>query len=61
MYHSKIKHINAKLHFIRDEIDSGAIQVVKIDSKDNPTDILTKLLSKNKFENCLNMMIFSHI
>jgi len=58
MYHTRTKHIDIKHHFIREVVESGAIKIVKIASKDNPADILTKSLPGDKFDKCLSLVGF---
>lgn len=58
MYHARTKHIDVKHHFIHEVVESGAIKLVKIASEDNPTDMLTKSLLRDKFENCLSLVGF---
>lgn len=48
-YHERSKHIDVKLHFIRDIIASSNIHVKKINSKANPTYALAKCLPPSKF------------
>ncbi|KAH9650271.1 hypothetical protein KPL70_026312 [Citrus sinensis] len=55
-YHERTKHIDVRLHFIREEISSGIVNVVKIPSEVNPADILTKPLPAVKFMNSLNLI-----
>nr|GEU60368.1 ribonuclease H-like domain-containing protein [Tanacetum cinerariifolium] len=40
--HEKTKHFNLDVHFIREKVCSGFIKTVKVESKDNAADILTK-------------------
>ena len=56
MFHERSKHINVRLHFIRDEGESGRVRVVKIDTAHNLADMLTKPLSKEKFEYCCRLV-----
>ena len=42
--HQRTKHIDIKHHFIRNEIKSGKIDVLPVDTKDNLADPFTKLL-----------------
>ena len=58
MYHTRTKHIDIKHHFIREVVESGAIKIMKIASKDNPADMLTKFLTRDKFEKCLSLVGF---
>lgn len=41
-FHNRTKHIDSKYHFIRKEIEKGEIEVVKIHTSDNASDMLTK-------------------
>ena len=56
MFHERSKHIDIKLHFIRDVIAKGEIQVKKIGTKENPADMLTKYVPLAKFRLCLNLL-----
>ncbi|WP_176691529.1 Ty1/Copia family ribonuclease HI, partial [Enterobacter cloacae complex sp. GF14B] len=42
VFHSKTKHIDVKYHFIREVLEDKQIQLLKIHTKDNPADLLTK-------------------
>lgn len=44
--HTRMKHIDIRAHFIRDCVNKGYINVVRVDGKENAADILTKGLSK---------------
>ena len=55
-YHERTKHVDVRMHFIRDEIRSGVINVIKILSEVNPADMLTKPLPTIKFRNSLNLI-----
>lgn len=46
VYHAQTEHIKIDCHFIKEKIESGLVQVIKIPSKENVADILTKGLSK---------------
>nr|GEX75165.1 putative ribonuclease H-like domain-containing protein [Tanacetum cinerariifolium] len=48
--HSKTKHIEIRHHFIRDCNDKKLIQVVKIPSDNNFTDLLTKAFDVGRFQ-----------
>ncbi|MCO5568583.1 hypothetical protein L7F22_022282 [Adiantum nelumboides] len=52
VFHSKAKHIAVKYQFIREVIEDKQIPLVKIHTKDNPTDLLTKALSRESFVHC---------
>lgn len=54
-HHKKSKHIDIKLHFIRNEVSKGVIRIVKIYTNDNLSDMLTKVVSVAKFSKCLSL------
>nr|GEW95580.1 hypothetical protein [Tanacetum cinerariifolium] len=47
VFHSKTKHIEIRHHFIRDAYEKKLIQVFKIHTDDNVTDLLTKAFDVN--------------
>ena len=49
IYHERMKHIDVRLHFIRDVVES----------EDNPADVFTKSLPRSKFKHCLDLINFS--
>ncbi|KAH9800550.1 Integrase catalytic domain-containing protein [Citrus sinensis] len=55
-YHERTKHIDIRMHFIRDEIGKGVVSVVKVPSEVNPADMLTKPLPSVRFRNLLNLI-----
>ncbi|KAH9658775.1 hypothetical protein KPL70_023619 [Citrus sinensis] len=55
-HHERTKHVDVRMHFIRDEIIREVINVVKIPSKVNLVDMLTKPLPTIKFRNSLNLI-----
>lgn len=50
VFHERTKHIDVRLHFIRDVIADGSVKVSKIGTLENPADILTKSVPVKKFE-----------
>ncbi|KAH9679278.1 hypothetical protein KPL71_026064 [Citrus sinensis] len=42
-YHTRTKRIDVKYHYVREIIESGVVLLRKIDTKDNPSDMLTKV------------------
>ncbi|GJS84925.1 hypothetical protein Tco_0751466 [Tanacetum coccineum] len=50
VYHSKTKHIAIRHHFIRDAYEKKLIQVFKIHTDDNVSDLLTKAFDVSKFQ-----------
>ena len=55
-FHERSKHIDVRLHFMRNIIVAGEIGVGKVPIEDNPSDILTKSLNVTKFKHCLNLV-----
>jgi len=55
VYHARTKHIDVKYHFVRDVLEDGDIEVKKIHTKDNPADMLTKVVPGVKFNHCKNL------
>ncbi|PHT59787.1 hypothetical protein CQW23_02150 [Capsicum baccatum] len=58
MFHKKTKHIDVRYHFVREIIARGDIVVSKINTHDNPADMMTKTLPSAKFEHCLDLIWF---
>jgi len=56
VYHVRTKHIDVRCHFIREILDEGDIELLKIYTKENPTDILTKVVSGVKFTHCKQLL-----
>ena len=44
VYHARMKYINIKYHQIREFVKEGEVELVKIHTKENPADALTKVL-----------------
>ncbi|KAH9713980.1 putative leucine-rich repeat receptor-like protein kinase [Citrus sinensis] len=59
VYHSKTKHFEIDLHFIRDKVMKGEIEISYVASKDQTADVLTKPLPHYKlshFRSKLNVI-----
>jgi len=56
MFHERTKHIDIKYHFICDVIVDGKLKVCKINTNDNPADMMTKHVPVAKFELCLSLV-----
>ena len=48
--HSKLKHVDLKVHWIQEAVKLGFIHVEPISTEENVADIFTKLLSRPKLE-----------
>ena len=55
-YHARTKHIDVKYHYVREIIEGGDVLLKKINTKDNPSDMLTKVISEVKFQHCLKLI-----
>ena len=55
-FHERSKHIDVRLHFVRDIIIAREIGIGKVLTKDNPSDMLTKSLNVTKFKHYLNLI-----
>ena len=51
-FHSCSKHIDVRYHWIRDVLDSKILQLEKIHTEENGSDMLTKSLPRQNFEYC---------
>jgi pyruvate-formate lyase-activating enzyme len=52
-FHSKTKHIHLMYHFIRSILEDGHLKLEKIHTSQNPTDLLTKVVTREKLSSCL--------
>ena len=55
-FHDRTKHIDVRLHFIRDVVASKRVRVEKISTEDNPVDFLTKTVPSIKFQKCVSLI-----
>ena len=51
-FHSRLKRINVRYHWIRDVLESKQLYLEKIPTSENGSDMLTKCLPKEKLEAC---------
>ena len=56
VYHKRTKHIDVRMHFVKDVIAEGSMVVQKIPTKDNPADKITKSIPATKFRYCLDLI-----
>jgi ATP-binding cassette subfamily B (MDR/TAP) protein 1 len=52
MYHSRTKHIDIRYHWIREVMDQQLLRLVKIHTSENPADMMTKVVPREKLELC---------
>ena len=51
-FHSKTNHIQLRYHFIRSILEDGHLKLEKIHTRQNPTDMLTKGVTREKLSSC---------
>jgi len=49
VYNERTKHVDVKLHFVKEIIAERAMFVKKVSTEHNPSDMITKVLPSNKF------------
>lgn len=59
VYHSHMKHIQIDLHFAREKVTANEIQVCHISTKDQTADVLTKPLTRIRFQDFRNKLTIS--
>ena len=52
IFHSTTKHIQLKYHFIRSVLEDGQLKLEKIHTSQNPVDMLTKVVTREKLRTC---------
>lgn len=50
VWHSHTKHIRVKYHYTRELVLAGETSILRVGSKDNTADILTKPLARSDFQ-----------
>lgn len=55
-YHSRTKHIDVRFHWLRDVIENQQMKLKKIHTDKNPSDMLTKIVPKDKLELCCRLV-----
>ena len=48
-FHARTKHIDVRHHFIRDHVEIGNIEILKIGTEDQLADIFTKPQQESRF------------
>ena len=56
VYHERTKHIDVRMHFVRDVIAEGSVVVQKIQTEDNLVNMITKPAPTTKFKHCLHLI-----
>lgn len=58
VFHARSKHIKVRYHFVREQVEAGEIDCVRVDTKENTADVFTKPLDKGpftQFRQCLGV------
>ena len=58
-FHNRTKHIDVRFHFIREKVLSNEVKVIYLSTEEMLADVMTKGLTKRKFEKLRNMLNIS--
>ncbi|KAG9458815.1 hypothetical protein H6P81_003323 [Aristolochia fimbriata] len=61
VFHARTKHIDVRFHFVREILEEEEILLQNIHTAENPADMLTKVVTRTKFEHCLDLVNILHI
>ena len=56
VYHARMKHIDIRYHRIRELVEEGEVELVKVHTSRNPADALTKILPQDGFYKYVELM-----
>ena len=56
VYHARTKHIDVRFYFVREIFERGDIELQKIHTKENPADMLIKVVQGVKFAYCKGLL-----
>jgi len=56
VYHVRTKYIDVRFHFVWEILEEGDIELQKIHTKENPADILIKIVKGVKFACCKELL-----
>nr|GEW16641.1 retrovirus-related Pol polyprotein from transposon TNT 1-94 [Tanacetum cinerariifolium] len=56
VFHERTKHINLRYHFIREVLEAKTVEVLKVGTKYNVVDALTKVVPRLKLQHCLELL-----
>ena len=55
VYHSRLKHIEVRYHWLRLVVELRSFELEKIHTDKNPTNMLTKVVSREKLKLCVRL------
>ena len=55
MYHSRLKHIKVRYNWLRLVVEQQSFELEKIHTDENPADMLTKVVSREKLKLCVGL------
>ena len=55
-YHGRTKNITRRYHWIRDVLEDREFELEKIHTSRNPSDMLTKVVAREKHELCQDLI-----
>jgi len=61
VFHARTKHIDVRYYFVREILEEEEIVLQKIHTTENLADMLTKVVTRAKFEHCLDLVNIFHI
>jgi len=56
VYHARTKHIDVRFYFVREIFERGDIELQKIHTKENPADMLIKVVQGVKLAYCKQLL-----
>ncbi|GJR76326.1 hypothetical protein Tco_0088691, partial [Tanacetum coccineum] len=56
VFHERTKHLNVRYHFIKEVLEAKTVEVLKVGTKHNVADALTKVVLGLKLQHCLELM-----
>ena len=61
MYHARIKCIDVSYYWIHEQMENESLHLKTIHTSENPTDMLTKVMSKDNFKLCKELVGMSYL
>ena len=56
VYHACTKHIDVRYHRIKELVEEGEVELMKVQTKENQSDVLMKVLLRDSFQRCVARM-----